>query len=103
MPHAPGNSWRCFAPLNMTAVLIAALLSYASAGGADDFLRVDAAARPIADGVPQVAVHRLQQLLTESLSPNEKQLATEKLGEALCLAGRAAEALNALDAPGLTN
>src|SRR5205085_4301557 len=70
---------------------------------AEDLPRVEAAARPIAEGVPQVAVHRLQQLLTENLSPNEKRMGTEKLGEALCLAGRAAEALKILNDPGLTN
>ncbi|MBA3962991.1 MAG: tetratricopeptide repeat protein [Chthoniobacterales bacterium] len=60
------------------------------------------ALRPLSDGVPEVAVVRLQQLLTQKLAPSEQQLAQSKLLEALARAGRPEEALKIAVDPSLT-
>ena len=85
------------------AVVCGALLLFGQLVRAEEFSRVAVAARPIAEGVPQVAVERLQRLLTGNLSAAEKGLAEQKLGEALVLAGRPAEALKIFENSGLTN
>ncbi|MEP6699042.1 MAG: tetratricopeptide repeat protein [Verrucomicrobiota bacterium] len=58
---------------------------------------LDDAARPMEEGVPQVAVLRLRKLLRGSLTPAEKKAATEKLGEALLAAGAPNDALKTLE------
>jgi tetratricopeptide (TPR) repeat protein len=63
----------------------------------------NAAARPIAEGVPEVAVVRLEKLLGGNLSAAATELAEQKLGEALVLAERPAEALKVFENPGLTS
>ncbi|MEY2499379.1 MAG: hypothetical protein QOD12_2935 [Verrucomicrobiota bacterium] len=62
---------------------------------------LDEAARPMEDGVPQVAVLRLRTLLKSELAPEERKAATAKLGEALLAADEAEEALKILAEPGL--
>jgi TolA-binding protein len=57
---------------------------------------VDEAARPMEEGVPQVAVLQLRTLLKSDLAPAERKAATAKLGEALLAAGEAEEALKIL-------
>ncbi|MDQ6807988.1 MAG: tetratricopeptide repeat protein [Verrucomicrobiota bacterium] len=79
------------------ATLAVALLSCRIAGAADEFPDVTAAARPLADGVPQVAVVRLRELLTHDLSPAEASAARQKLAEALIDAGQPQKALELLD------
>src|SRR5207244_6221186 len=79
------------------ALLGAVLMIAAQSLHGQESSSVESATKPLAEGVPQVAVERLRQLLGESLSPNEKQTARQKLGEALCLAGCQQEALKALD------
>jgi tetratricopeptide (TPR) repeat protein len=69
----------------------------------EEFSQIQVAARPIAEGVPQVAVERLQRLLAGNLSTAEKRITEQKLAEALVLAGRPAEALKIFENPGLTN
>ncbi|MGH8092658.1 MAG: tetratricopeptide repeat protein [Chthoniobacterales bacterium] len=62
------------------------------------------AVAPLADGVPQVAVTRLQALLAQSPPAAEQDMARRRLVEALVRAGRPAEALELFSsAPGLTN
>lgn len=57
---------------------------------------MDEAARPMEEGVPQVAVLQLRTLLKSDLAPAERKAATAKLGEALLAAGEAEEALKIL-------
>jgi outer membrane protein assembly factor BamD (BamD/ComL family) len=61
----------------------------------------DAAIRPLDDGVPQVAVMRLRNILKRDLAGPDKKTATAKLGEALLAAGEAEEALKVLADPAL--
>src|SRR5438477_6687514 len=56
------------------------------------------AARPVDEGVPEVAVYELQKLVT-GLSGADAIKAKEKLAEALIAAGRSTEALRLLDEP----
>src|SRR5437868_13290 len=59
------------------------------------------AARPLNEGVPEVAVTRLQQLLKQNLSDSEWRLVAEKLLEALVAANQSADALKLADDPRL--
>src|SRR5438270_8253391 len=61
----------------------------------------DAAVRPLEEGVPQVAVMRLRDLLTRELAATDRKTATAKLGEALLASGEAEEALKVLQDPAL--
>ncbi|HEX8077115.1 MAG TPA: tetratricopeptide repeat protein [Chthoniobacterales bacterium] len=61
----------------------------------------DAAVRPLEEGVPQVAVMRLRELLKAELPAADKKTVTAKLGEALLAAGDAEQALKVLDDPAL--
>ncbi len=56
------------------------------------------ASRPLAEGVPEVAVVRLRELLATKLSEEDGNAATIKLGEALVASGDFAEALKVLQA-----
>ena len=80
------------------ALLVSLLL--AGSLGASPF---DDALRPLNDGVPQVAVERLQTLLRQNLSPAEQLRAQTKLCEALVRANRPEDALAAVPATGFTN
>jgi TolA-binding protein len=62
---------------------------------------LETAARPMEEGVPQVAVMRLRALLSGDLAPEERRVASAKLGEALLAAGEAEEALKVLQDPAL--
>lgn len=62
---------------------------------------VNEAAKSINDGVPEVAIVRLRELLGKKLSVEEWRAAAQKLAEALIAAGRPAEALTLLDDPRL--
>jgi len=62
---------------------------------------LETAARPMEEGVPQVAVLRLRTLLGTNLSAEEHRVASTKLGEALLAAGQAEEALKVLEDPAL--
>ena len=61
----------------------------------------DAAVRPLDDGVPQVAVIRLRDILKRDLSGPDKKMVKAKLGEALLAAGEGEEALTVLRDPDL--
>ena len=59
----------------------------------------DRAVHPLEDGIPQVAVMRLRNILKGQLSPADRKLALAKLGEALLLSEEPDEALKVLDDP----
>jgi len=61
----------------------------------------DAAVRPLDEGVPQVAVMRLRNVLKHALAPADKKTVLAKLGEALLASDEPAEALKVLDDPTL--
>src|ERR1700682_698846 len=62
---------------------------------------LEMAVRPMEEGVPQVAVIRLRAVLNGDLAPEERQVASAKLGDALLAAGEAEEALKVLQDPTL--
>ncbi len=78
------------------------LLFLAASLGAAPALTLDDAARPLAEGVPEVAVERLQNLLTQRLSAAEQLIAKTKLTEALMRANRPTEALKVATDSSLT-
>src|SRR5437763_4593863 len=61
----------------------------------------DAAVRPLDEGVPQVAVMRLRDILKRDLAAADKKTVTAKLGEALLASGEAEEGLKVLQDPAL--
>jgi TolA-binding protein len=60
---------------------------------------IEEASRPLNDGVPQVAVVRLRELLARKLSDADRAAASAKLGEALVAASEYSEAVGVLTAP----
>jgi TolA-binding protein len=78
------------------AAILAAICGLAAQVFAADFPELTAAARPLEEGVPQVAVLRLRALLSRDLAPDQRRDATAKLGEALLAAGDAEQALETL-------
>jgi hypothetical protein len=68
---------------------------------AQDSAELAAGAAPLLEGVPEVAVARLQVLLDKNLSEPEWQAVAEKLAEALMASNQPAEALHLLDHPRL--
>jgi TolA-binding protein len=63
----------------------------------------DAAVRPLDEGIPQVAVMRLRNILKRDLAPEDRKTASAKLGEALLAAGDAEQALKVLQDPALND
>jgi tetratricopeptide (TPR) repeat protein len=61
----------------------------------------EAAVRPLDEGVPQVSVIRLRNVLERTTAPADKKTVLAKLGEALLASGEPAEALKVLDDPAL--
>src|SRR5947207_6487416 len=59
----------------------------------------ETAMRPLDEGVPQVAVMRLRNILQRPLAPADKQTTLAKLGEALLASGEPGEALKVLEDP----
>jgi tetratricopeptide (TPR) repeat protein len=74
------------------------LIAFAGLAFAERTNEIAEAARPIDEGVPEVAVYQLQKLTTR-LSGADKITATEKLAEALIAAQRPKEALHLLEEP----
>src|SRR5436190_4591379 len=64
---------------------------------------LQAALAPLAEGVPPVAIERLQIFLAQNPPAAEQDLARKKLAEALIRAGRPADALPLFANPSLTN
>ncbi|MFZ1219723.1 MAG: tetratricopeptide repeat protein [Chthoniobacterales bacterium] len=62
---------------------------------------LDGAVQPLNEGVPQVAVLRLQEILRGALSAADRKAVTAKLGEALLAAGDTEQALQVLQDPSL--
>src|SRR5205807_4234644 len=73
-----------------TGVAVGLIIACSAFG---EISRLEEAARPIAEGVPQVAVWQLRTLLKDNLAPEERKSATAKLGEALLAADQSEEAL----------
>jgi outer membrane protein assembly factor BamD (BamD/ComL family) len=63
----------------------------------------DAAVRPLDEGIPQVAVMRLRNILKRDLGPEDRKTVSAKLGEALLAAGDAEQALKVLQDPALND
>src|SRR5438105_1068378 len=80
--------------------ILAWILMFAGSAYAG-FTDLEMAARPMEEGIPQVAVIRLRALLSGDLAPEERRVANAKLGEALLAAGEAQEALKVLQDPDL--
>jgi outer membrane protein assembly factor BamD (BamD/ComL family) len=66
-----------------------------------EWTEINEAARPLDEGVPQVAVMRLRHLLQGQLNAADQKAVTAKLGEALLAAGDAEKALQVLQDPAL--
>ncbi len=82
-----------------SALLLVLLLLPGSLGATP----LEDALRPLADGVPQVAVARLQDLLAQKLSPADHVIAQTKLTEALVRANRPVDALAVIPPDALTD
>jgi TolA-binding protein len=82
----------------MKIVLALAALSLAGSLGATT---IEDALRPLDQGVPEVAVVRLQELLGQRPPPRVAAMIRAKLGQALVETGHASDALQDLDLPGL--
>jgi predicted negative regulator of RcsB-dependent stress response len=87
---------------NFRALLaaVSALVLLASSARAE-IADWDAAVRPLDEGLPQVAVMRLRNILQRSLVPADKQTVLAKLGEALLASGEPGEALKVLEDPAI--
>ncbi|HYJ06927.1 MAG TPA: tetratricopeptide repeat protein, partial [Chthoniobacterales bacterium] len=83
------------------AAFVAATFLFAHGLAAAEPADLAAAAKPLEEGVPQVAVMRLRKLLENDLAAAEKKTITAKLGEALLAAGEPEEALKMLEDPAL--
>jgi predicted negative regulator of RcsB-dependent stress response len=90
-----------FRALSPAASALFALLVFMAEPAAAEIADWDAAVRPLDEGVPQVAVMRLRNILQRELAAPDKKTATAKLGEALLAAGDAEEALKVLQDPAL--
>ena len=84
----------------MKRLILALFIGLAgSAVAADQPSALRSAIQPMTEGVPQVAVVRLRDLLARDLAPADRDQATAKLGEALVAAGEPEEALKVLTGP----
>src|SRR3954471_11269337 len=85
-------------PIICTLVVI--LLSIAHDLSAETDM-ITEAAKSLNDGVPEVAIVRLRELIAKKPSTEGWRAAAQKLAEALIAAGRSTEALSQLDDPRL--
>jgi outer membrane protein assembly factor BamD (BamD/ComL family) len=83
------------------SLLTVLLLTAAGSSIAEEPNDLQSALQPLPNGVPEVAVVRLQKLLKTDLPDDVRRTATVKLGEALVAAGNAEKALQILDDPRL--
>ncbi len=86
--------------MKRTLALVCCALVFSAGGIAAETL--ESALQPLSDGVPQVAIERLQKFLAQHPKPVEAAVAKARLGEALVRAGRPGEALPVLADLGLT-
>lgn len=86
---------------HFSVVLILTLAAGSAWGGASDLL-TDASAA-LNEGVPQVAIVKLQQQLADAskLEPGDRRLVKARLAEAFLVAGRATDALGLIHDPDL--
>jgi len=91
--------------MNLKLLLLAGvfLFSLGGEGRAQPSPALAAAMAPLAEGVPEVAIVRLQGFLAQNPAGAEQTLARKKLAEALLQAGRPAEVLTLFETPNLTN
>jgi len=91
--------------MNRKPLLLAGVLLFSSgaSGQAQPSAALAAAMAPLAEGVPEVAIERLQDFLAQNPPVAEQTLARKKLAEALLEAGRPAAALPLFESPTLTN
>ena len=89
--------------LKLLTLAGALLFSLGARGDAPPSAALKAAMAPLAEGVPPVAIERLQTFLAQKPPAAEETLARKKLAEAFVEAGRSAEALPLLENPSLTN
>jgi lipopolysaccharide biosynthesis regulator YciM len=83
------------------ATVVLALLIFIPSAAPGEIADWEAAVRPLDEGVPQVAVMRLRNILGRALAPGDKKTVLAKFGEALLASGEPAEALKVLDDPAL--
>ncbi|MEP6603729.1 MAG: tetratricopeptide repeat protein [Spartobacteria bacterium] len=81
----------------ITAAAIALSIFAVACGRSQAQSAIDDASKPLADGVPEVAVSRLRGLLGKNLAPEEWQTSAQKLIEALLAADEPEQALMLLD------
>lgn len=81
----------------LSIIVIACGLTLSILHASGESPRIEAATRPLRDGVPEIAVTQLRALLRENLSDAERASANASLAEALIAAGRPNEALTVLD------
>src|SRR3954463_3572339 len=74
---------RCLTKLAVLSVLVVLVPLMAPKPAAAEIAGWDEAVQPLDDGVPQVAVMRLRDILKRPLSPADQEVAAAKLGEAL--------------------
>src|SRR4051812_29285950 len=98
--HGRDRMKKSWAPGTAASVVVALLLLIPGSARAE-IADWDAAVRPLDEGVPQVAVMRLRNVLKHSLAPADKKTVLAKLGEALLASDEPAEALKVLDDPTL--
>ena len=89
--------------LRSILAIVLSCAATADLGGAQERIDFHSASQPLDEGVPEVAVGRLQQLLRSNLAPQEKRNVLLKLSEALVAAGNGEAALKVLGDPQLRN
>ena len=82
-------------------LMAAILIALAAIGRAEISTQLAEAAGPLSEGVPEVAIIRLQSLLKQSLSESDWRAVAERLLEALVTANQTADALNLAEDPRL--
>src|SRR4051794_13510329 len=96
MLRAERHPMREIFPARIVSVSLA-LFVFSSLLASAEIADWDAAVRPLDEGIPQVAVLRLEAILKRELSAADRKTATAKLGEALLAAGEAEQALKILE------
>lgn len=90
------DAWLTYAA---SGLLSCAMVVVPASVRAESSPELSAAIQPLVDGVPEVAVVRLRELLQRDLAKPHRMEAMVKLGESLIAAGQPAEALAALHDP----
>ena len=80
-------------------IVLALVMMLTVTARAQEPTNLQSAIQPLIEGVPQVAVVRLEALLATDLPPADRAAATARLGEALVAAEQPEKALQVLDEP----